>query len=471
MATFTQVTAAFFVQGLGALGVVLRDDLDISAAQLGLLVSAAQLAPLVGLLVAGVLLDRFDERWVVGIGAALVGAALLTGTLAPGYPALLIVLLVVGAGYSTIQPGGSKSVASWFDDSRRGLAMGIRQAGLPLGAVAAAATLPLIAAAASWRAAIFVGGAVAMSGAIAFMLVYRSPASPSNLPVPPIVPSPSSPSSPSSRSVPSKPPSPLPVSSPLTAAGASSPPNWSTTSNLSNSSSPLSAGEGNRAGSQAGVRGDRREVPMRFAVVTGTCMVAVHSGIGLLTVLHLHEQAGMTAAAAAAALVAVQFAGAAGRIGLAALSDRSRSRATVVTASMLAVAGGLLALVTPAGRHPVTAVLLFVWLGFFGIGWYGPWIAIVATPGSTGFSIGLVMAVNQIAVVIAPPLLGRLRDVSGGFTAGWVLLIALLTLSWGYAVKHSRTGRLRRTACRAAQPRPPGPHPRPWVTVSPRHGR
>ena len=60
---------------------------------------------------------------------------------------LLGVLLVVGAGYSTVQPGGSKSVASWFDGSRRGTAMGIRQAGLPLGAALASATLPLIGAA------------------------------------------------------------------------------------------------------------------------------------------------------------------------------------------------------------------------------------------------------------------------------------------------------------------------------------
>ena len=133
MATFTQASAGFFVQGIGALGVQLQRELGLNAAQLGLLVSAAQLVPLAGLLVAGELLDRFDERWVVGAGAGVVGGALLAGTLAPSYLALLGVLLVVGAGYSTVQPGGSKSVAAWFDASQRGTAMGIRQAGLPLG--------------------------------------------------------------------------------------------------------------------------------------------------------------------------------------------------------------------------------------------------------------------------------------------------------------------------------------------------
>src|SRR4051794_5228445 len=84
VATFTQTAAGFFVHGIGALGVQLQRDLGLSTAQLGLLVSAAQLAPLVGLLVAGELLDRFDERWVVSAGAGVVGGALMTGTLAPG---------------------------------------------------------------------------------------------------------------------------------------------------------------------------------------------------------------------------------------------------------------------------------------------------------------------------------------------------------------------------------------------------
>lgn len=68
------------------------------------------------------------------------------------------------------------------------------------------------------------------------------------------------------------------------------------------------------------------------------------------------------------------------------------------------------------------AALLFTWLGFFGIGWYGPWVAHLAKsapPGRTGFALGLVMAVNQPAVVLVPPALGLLRDTTHGFTAAW----------------------------------------------------
>lgn len=35
--------------------------------------------------------------------------------------------------YSVSQPGGSKVILKWFRKENRGLAMGIRQAGIPIG--------------------------------------------------------------------------------------------------------------------------------------------------------------------------------------------------------------------------------------------------------------------------------------------------------------------------------------------------
>jgi predicted MFS family arabinose efflux permease len=378
VATFTQAAAAFFVQGIGALGIQLQRDLDLSTAQLGLLTSAAQFAPLIGLLVAGELLDRFDERWVVGIGAGVVGGALVAGTFAPGYAALLGVLLVAGVGYSTVQPGGSKSVASWFDASRRGTAMGIRQAGLPLGAALASAALPAIGATFGWRVAVGAGGAVALLGAVVFVTVYRRP--------------------------------------------------------------PLRVTEGRTPGSRAALL---RDPAVRRVLSGGISLVSVQTGIGLLTILHLHEEASLSPGRAAALLVATQAAGVAGRILLAAISDRARApRQNVVTGSMLAVVVALVVLMTPAGGSPVAAGALFVWLGFFGIGWYGPWVALVtetAPAGRTGFALGLAMAVNQVAIILVPPVLGLLRDLSGGFTASWGLLLAITGLALGHAYRGRRT--------------------------------
>jgi predicted MFS family arabinose efflux permease len=251
--------------------------------------------------------------------------------------------------------------------------MGIRQAGLPLGAALASAALPAVADSAGWRAALFVGGAVALLGAAAFAALYRRP---------PVRPT---------------------------------------------------------AARQAGTRlALLRDPAMVLALLCGVGLISVQCGVGLLTVLHLHEAASLPPGRAALILVAAQAAGVVGRIGLAAWSDRARSdRQGVVTLSMLAVIGALALLVSPAGRSPVTACVAFVWLGFWGIGWYGPWVALVteAAPGSrTGFALGLAMAVNQVAIVVVPPLLGLLRDVTGGFAAPWDLLIVMNCLALAAAV-------------------------------------
>ncbi len=246
--------------------------------------------------------------------------------------------------------------------------MGIRQAGLPLGGVLAAFALPSLATAFGWRSTLVAGALVALSGAVAFMAFYHRP--PDRRPMP-------------------------------------------TTSR---------------------VRLELLRGPyMKKIIFSGTSMVSVHSGVGVLTVLYLHEVTSMASASAALVYVAVQCAGALGRICLAAWSDRHRSgRYACVLTCLAAVIIGTTLLTTPIGRSPVAACLVFIWLGFFGIGWYGPWVAYAAEsapPDHTGFALGLAMAVNQVAVILAPPVLGLLTDLTGSFAPAWALLAALTALT------------------------------------------
>jgi len=394
VATFTQSASGFFVQGIGAMGIVLRHELDLSATQLGLLISAAQFAPLVGLTIAGELLDRYDERWVVGAGACVVGLALGAGSLVPGYASLLCVLLVVGAGYSTVQPGGSKSVASWFDASQRGFAMGVRQAGLPLGAALASAVLPVLADTYGWRTALLAGGLVALLGATAFMGFYRRP--PGQMVA-------------RARELHTSPPT---------------------------------------------TRATRlrllREPSMARIMLSGASLISVQCGVGILTVLYLHDVASVGAAPAALVLVVVQIAGIAGRVVLAARSDRGTAgRYATIRLCMVAVVAGMAVLLTPPGRSTAVACCALVWLGFFGFGWYGPWVAHVtesAPPGRTGLALGVAMSVNQVAIVAVPPLLGLLTDLSGGFAAAWGLLIAMVLAALTVSARAERGRRPNRPA-------------------------
>jgi MFS family permease len=375
IATLAQACACFFVQGLGAIAPYIQQDLQLSSAQIGALVSAAQLVPLVGLLVAGELLDRYSERKVVGIGTLLVGAALLAAVQADGYQTVLLFLLVVGAGYSTAQPGGSKSVARWFAPQQRGFAMGIRQAGLPLGGALAALLLPAAAALWGWRSSFLLGGAMALVGAVLFISFYRSPPQPA-------------------------------------AVAATTP--------------QPTAGLAELLCSRLRML---REPALKRIAISGVSLIAVQYGILIFTVLDLHQRLQLEVGRAAGLLFVAQAAGVAGRIVLASWSDHSKAgRYFPVLVCLAACLLGLLWLIwLPLNAMPAL-VLLMGWLGFFGFGWYGPWVAYVAEaapPDKTGFMLGLAMAINQLAIVLLPPALGWLHDASHSFVPGWTVLLLL----------------------------------------------
>jgi MFS family permease len=386
IATIAQASACFFVQGIGAIAIYIQQDWHLSTLQIGLLVSAAQLVPIIGLLVAGELLDRFDERLVVGIGTLIVAVGLCASILASSYLGLLAFLIVVGAGYSTAQPGGSKSVSRWFPKHQLGFAMGIRQAGLPLGGAFSAAVLPYIAARWGWQYSFVAGGAVALFGAVVFLIFYRS------------------------------------------------------------ASSVRPAGHKGDAHSVSHALLSRlsmlKEPAMKNIMFSGLSLISVQYGILIFTALYLYDLLDLTISAAALLLFIAQGSGVAGRIILAAWSDRCRSgRYFPVLTCMFAVVLGLLILVWAPVHSFWGLGVLVGWLGFFGFGWYGPWVAYVAEsapPDKTGFCLGLAMAINQVAIVVMPPALGLLKDVTHSYLPGWGVLIvmtlaALLFTSSGVA--------------------------------------
>jgi predicted MFS family arabinose efflux permease len=376
-ATAAQASASFALLGLAALVGFLQRDFGLSAAETGLLISASYAAPLFSLLFVGDLLDRKSERLIIGAGAVLLFAALLLAATAKSYAVLLLWLFVAGLGYSATQPGGSKSVSAWFRGDRLGLAMGIRQAGLPFGGAVAAAILPAVAAAWSWRAAFVAGAAAALAGGFAFALVYRPPQQDADAAL-------------------------------KTRATLS----WLVVADL------------------------LRQPWMRNAIVAGLALVSAQYGILTWLMLYLRDHAQIALTHGAFFLSLAQLAGAAGRVGLAAWSDRKPAgRFRLIELAMIAVAAGIVVLlVIPPQTPELMLALLASWLGFFGLGWYGPWVAYLAETASAdtvGLTLGAAMAINQLGIIGAPPLLGLLHDLTGGYTALWSAVVAALAIAYG----------------------------------------
>ena len=138
------VAACAVQNGLPFLTVALRAE-GLSLAAIGLLVSAPTAGLVLSLLAWGAAADRYGERLVLGAGLGIAAAALTGAALADTPPATGLWLLLAGAGSASVHAASGRLVLGWFPASQRGLAMGIRQAGQPIGVGVAAFALPRLA--------------------------------------------------------------------------------------------------------------------------------------------------------------------------------------------------------------------------------------------------------------------------------------------------------------------------------------
>jgi predicted MFS family arabinose efflux permease len=108
--------------------------------------------------------------------AAMTGAALAGTPVATG-----LWLLLAGAGSASVHAASGRLVLGWFPASQRGLAMGIRQAGQPIGVGVAALTLPRLAADGPGTAFAAVAAGCAVTAVLIGVLV-RDPPRPARTP-------------------------------------------------------------------------------------------------------------------------------------------------------------------------------------------------------------------------------------------------------------------------------------------------
>lgn len=392
VATFAQASACFFVQGFGAVALNVQSEMGLSNWQIGTLVSAAQLIPLFGLLIAGELLDRYSERFVVGVGTVIVGVSLCCAALANSYTELLMILVLLGFGYSTAQPGGSKSVSNWFQGSQLGFAMGIRQAGLPLGGAMAALLLPFFASQYSVQTAFLVGGLVALFGAILFVLLYKKPEI--------------------SQGIERK-----KINLKLAAV-----------SRLSMVTEPA----------------------MRKIMVSGASLTASQYAISVFLVLYLYTSVGLDRSTATMMFFVVLGAGIVGRVVLAAWSDHCESgRYYPVMTCLGAVAAILMLLPFLNTKNLLMLSVFMAFTGFFAYGWYGPWVAYIAETAPAdrkGFALGMAMTANQLSVVLIPPIIGLSRDSLGTYAYGWGTL-AIVSVIVLFTTFNRKQGKLDKRMC------------------------
>jgi MFS family permease len=171
--TAAATSGAVFGIGLPVIVPQLREDFDLSLAQIGVVLAASWVGTTLTLFPWGLAADRFGERLVLATG--MLGSALFLGaaSLASSFAELVVWLGLVGAAGGAVNSASGRAVMQWFAAEERGFALGVRQTAIPLGGLIAALSLPPIAEAGGTRAAFLFMAALAGAGAVAGALVLR----------------------------------------------------------------------------------------------------------------------------------------------------------------------------------------------------------------------------------------------------------------------------------------------------------
>ena len=383
LATLIQGSVSMLQQAPSALGPLLARDLDLTRTQLGLLSSAIIGGMTLTTLLMGLLIDRRGERMVVSVGVAAMALLVLLATQAQAFWWLFTLLLLASFGASSSTPGGSKAIRAWFARAQRGLAMGIRQTGIPVGGLLAALLLPPLAVEVGWAAALGFCTVGVLLVVVLFAVFFREPRAEEHVVSQPRVPL---------RSI-------LKDRVFLAATGYS------------------------------------------FVLVG-----AQWSATAYLT-LFLNEEAGIPVVVAGSILAVLQVGGIAGRIGWGAVSDRVGRRVPImVLAGALAVPCCLILGLLGGQASPQVLVLLAGILGLSVVGWNGLYIAIVsesAPERAAATAVGAGLTFTNLGSFVTPPVFGLLLDLSDSYSAFWLALagwVAFGAVLGCFAREPDRTG-------------------------------
>jgi sugar phosphate permease len=147
--------------GMSALAPALRDRYELTVAGVGVVLGSTSAGMTLSLLPWGIAADRIGERRAIGIGLGCAAAALAGAAFAPSVEMLVALLALAGLAGASVNAASGRAVMHWFGPEERGLALGIRQAAIPIGGAAGAVLLPALGLRAGFLA--MAGGCLAAS--------------------------------------------------------------------------------------------------------------------------------------------------------------------------------------------------------------------------------------------------------------------------------------------------------------------
>ncbi|MBI3968829.1 MAG: MFS transporter [Chloroflexi bacterium] len=369
--TISGATNSSLSTAIGPLAPLIQADFEVSRAEIGLITSALFLSAGFSAPFAGRWTDRIGERKVLIVSSLIGGAGALLVTLVGAFWTLLAVCLLIGIGTGMQSPAGTSAIMGWFPPRQRGLAMGVRQTGNPVGGILAASVWAWIAAAQGWRAAYLLGGVMALLAAAVLFVAYYD------------------------------------------------------RSREQDTTHVTPRGYGVLL----------RDRGIWWLAVVYNCQVIVQFAAATYLVLFLSEELHIPYVVATALFAALNVVALGARIGWGLLSDRgfgARRKPVLVMIAALTLASTVTALLLPRESPLWLAGLLAALFGVSAFAWTAIIGAVtVESAGreSAGTAMALLTVLGTPGQLVGAPLFGLIRDQSGSYTIAWTVLIGVALIS------------------------------------------
>ncbi|MBC7346771.1 MAG: MFS transporter [Clostridia bacterium] len=340
--------------------------------EIGLLGAAGATGTMVFAVASGLGVDRLGPRWFMLVGPLVMGLGCLGLSSFGSFTSALAWSFLVGVGFSTLTPMSNRAIYEWFPERGQAFAIGLKQAGIPLGTAAAALLFTAVSEQHGWRASYRAASVtIAALGMVAF-LCYRDPLK----------------------------------RCPAHAEGGAPP------------DGPAGAVHVSCA--------------MASCAAAGMAFAMWQISLTTFLVAYLQEVLGMPLAVASRLLALTQVGGGAARPWSGAISDilwHGRRKPLIV---LLGLANLVCILVLTEGRSVLAGQWLtpfMLVLGAVTMGWFGPFFALMVEAygrQKAGLASGLAATLNLVGQTLGAPLFGYVVDVTGSFRPALLLFVGLM---------------------------------------------
>jgi sugar phosphate permease len=154
---------------------LIREELGLSIAEMGYLLSAFLWAYAFSQLPTGAMVDRLGPRLLLTMGLSLWSLAQLLGGLVQNFTQFFGARVLLGLGEAPQFPTGARVVRDWFNQRDRGLATGVFNCASSLGTAIAVPLLTYLMLSFGWRMMFVIMGVAGLIVAALWFLLYRNP--------------------------------------------------------------------------------------------------------------------------------------------------------------------------------------------------------------------------------------------------------------------------------------------------------